>query len=1022
MAISYVSSGTGTNSIASMPSHQAGDLLIFFAYRDGSTTNPTLPAGFTSITAPDGTSSSTTVGYKIAASGSETSGTWTNATSLICHVYRSSSGSVFPGAVATNTGSSTTVNYPALTLNNTGGSSWVLGFAGCNQSNMSLETAPSLMTNRSTVSDATDEAAGADTNGGVTSWSSTNVSVGGTSGPWTTAVIEIAESAITYIGSATAAATTVTLPTHQAGDLILIFAFRDSSSTAPSLPSGYTSKATASSDDFDGAAMRLGYKIAASGSETSGTWTNATQLVCHVYRGVDQTTPLGASGGTTRQTQGTTTASYPTLTLSVANGTSWIAGFGGSENTTSAIDTAPAGMVQRATATAASSEVAGFDTFGGRAAWTAQTVALGGSNYDWIVRNVEILAGVTEITLTTGNSNQLNTSSAAAITQEHVLTTGNSAQVNTSSAAAITQIHATTSGDAAQLNTAASGAISQEHALTTGNSDQINSVADGAISQEHVLTSGNADQVNAVTDGAISQELTLTAGNSDQLNTSSADVITQEHILTSGDSDQVNTASSGEISTILTLVSGDSAQVNESTEESISQEHILTAGNSDQVNLTDDAAITQEQILVAGDCDQVNTISEDAIQQGNTLTAEDANQINVVSEAVITQEHILVAENSDQINEASSGGIDQEHFLTSGDADQVNEVSEDSISLTITLESGDSDQLNQSASAEIIQEQTLTAGNADQLNIVTGGSVGVTILTASNVAQINTITPLGEIRLEQIMNLQLLYKNDFDDATAAATSSASGFPLTNAGANSKASVWRSTSLSSQTISGDWAGTAKTINCVALAFTNLIEGSTVRVKLYQEIADVSPYYDSGVRTVWFAYDPPDGFTTIGLIAFPFGGGVHFPVFFNAATVKKFEIIVTSSGNPDGYIEVGRVLIGNAWSPEHNAEYGATIGHVDESEINRTAGGQYVDRRGMHKTISFDLRYLSDSDRSELSSIVRRNGKRSPVFVSMYPDETDEIFQNGNLFGYFRDPAQFEHVMHSAHDTKVDIDEI
>ncbi|MBK7493609.1 MAG: hypothetical protein IPI17_17995 [Nitrosomonas sp.] len=57
-----------------MPSHQAGDLLIFFAYRDGSTTNPTLPAGFTSITAPDGTTSRTTVGIiKSLQAGSETS-------------------------------------------------------------------------------------------------------------------------------------------------------------------------------------------------------------------------------------------------------------------------------------------------------------------------------------------------------------------------------------------------------------------------------------------------------------------------------------------------------------------------------------------------------------------------------------------------------------------------------------------------------------------------------------------------------------------------------------------------------------------------------------------------------------------------------------------------------------------------------------------------------------------------------------------------------------------------------------
>ena len=674
--------------------------------------------------------------------------------------------------------------------------------------------------------------------------------------------------AISYIGSATGTNSIASMPAHQAGDLLLFYAFRDGSATAPSLPSGYTDKLTKSESGFN-VSCRVGYKIAASDSETSGTWTSATSLICQVYRGVDQTTPLGGSSSYNTTDAGyDNVIEYRTITMSNTSGSSWVAGFAGHEETNTSLETAPTGMVNRTNVVDATDEAAGHDTNGGVTSWSTQTVSAGGTIGGWCSAVVEILAGVTEITLTAGNSNQLNTSSAAAITQEHVLTTGNSAQVNTSSAAAITQIHATTSGDAAQLNTAASGAISQEHALTTGNSDQ------------------------------------------------------------------VNAASSGEISTILTLVSGDSAQVNESTEESISQEHILTAGNSDQVNLTDDAAITQEQILVAGDCDQVNTISEDAIQQGNTLTA----------------------------------------------------------------------------------------GNADQINTVTSGSVGVAILAASNIAQINTITPMGEIRLEQIMNLQLLYKNDFDDATAAATSSASGFPLTNAGANSKASVWRSTSLSSQTISGNWAGTAKTINCVALAFTNLIEGSTVQVKLYQEIADVSPYYDSGVRTVWFSYDPPEGFTTIGLIAFPFGGGVHFPVFFNAATVKKFEIIVTSSGNPDGYIEVGRVLIGNAWSPEHNAEYGATIGHVDDSEINRTAGGQYVDRRGMHKTISFDLRYLSDSDRSELSSIVRRNGKRSPVFLSMYPDETDEIFQNGNLFGYFRDPAQFEHVMHSAHDTKVDIDEI
>ena len=505
MAISYVSSGTGTNSIASMPSHQAGDLLIFFAYRDGSTTNPTLPAGFTSITAPDGTSSSTTVGYKIAASGSETSGTWTNATSLICHVYRSSTGSVFPGAVATNTGSSTTVNYPALTLNNTSGSSWVLGFAGCNQSDMSLETAPSLMTNRSTVSDATDEAAGADTNGGVTSWSSTNVSVGGTSGPWTTAVIEIAESAIKYIGSATGT-TSATLPTHAAGDLILIFAYNEVNTTIPTLPTGYTSKSTVTSGSADDAAVRVGYKIAASSSETSGTWTNASQIVVLVYRGVDQTTPLGTFGSTSYTTQLDWTAVYPTLTLGVTTGTSWIVGFGGSNATNSAIDTAPSGMVRRDKVTGAC-EVAGFDTFGGRAAWSSQSVVLGGTTLEWIACDVEILASSsTSVSVNvTGNAGTGAVGDVTVAAKASVSVTG---EAGTGAAGTVT---VAASANAAPTGEAGTGAVGDVTVTGIANVTLTGEAATGAVGDVVVSLPTSVSVTGEVATGAVG-DVTVTAG------------------------------------------------------------------------------------------------------------------------------------------------------------------------------------------------------------------------------------------------------------------------------------------------------------------------------------------------------------------------------------------------------------------------------------------------------------------------------------------------------------------------------
>ena len=192
--LSFVGSATGTTS-ATMPAHQAGDLILCWAYRDGSNTLPTLPSGQNWTTLNGVTGANTNSAYlvgKIATSSSEGVGTFTSATSVIVQVYRPRSGYTATwSAVAANTGASTTVNYPALTLQTGDGSSWVAAFSGHRSTNTSLETPPAGMTLRSTVVDATDEAAGFDTNGGVASWPSTNVSVGGTSSGWRSAVVEI---------------------------------------------------------------------------------------------------------------------------------------------------------------------------------------------------------------------------------------------------------------------------------------------------------------------------------------------------------------------------------------------------------------------------------------------------------------------------------------------------------------------------------------------------------------------------------------------------------------------------------------------------------------------------------------------------------------------------------------------------------------------------------------------------------------------------------------------------------------
>lgn len=183
--------------------------------------------------------------------------------------------------------------------------------------------------------------------------------------------------ALSRIGANAAEATTITIPaSHQAGDLIIIFAFR-TATTAPSLPAGWTSLSTASAG---ASSFTLGYKLAISNADTSGTWTNATGLVCHVYRGLaTNKTPIGASTNTTATSA---TVTYGALNLQCP-GTSWLVAFGATKTAASSLETPPTSMTNAATAVGAATEYAGHDTNGvytvGAGAWPSTNVSVGTS-------------------------------------------------------------------------------------------------------------------------------------------------------------------------------------------------------------------------------------------------------------------------------------------------------------------------------------------------------------------------------------------------------------------------------------------------------------------------------------------------------------------------------------------------------------------------------------------------------------------------------------------------------------------
>lgn len=142
--------------------------------------------------------------------------------------------------------------------------------------------------------------------------------------------------AISRIASGSAQATSASLSaTPSVGDRIVDFAHRDGSNTAPSLASGF---ATIENGGSNTNGLRASSKASAGTETSTGTCANATSVGGVAYRGLDPQVPFGAID----QTGGTgTSLTFPSLTLQVGDGSSWVAACGAHRSATNVNANAP---------------------------------------------------------------------------------------------------------------------------------------------------------------------------------------------------------------------------------------------------------------------------------------------------------------------------------------------------------------------------------------------------------------------------------------------------------------------------------------------------------------------------------------------------------------------------------------------------------------------------------------------------------------------------------------------------------
>lgn len=205
---------------------------------------------------------------------------------------------------------------------------------------------------------------------------------------------------VSFIGAASAEATTLTLPAHQAGDLLVMVALRSTSNTITLTPAGWLQVGSNSGLNTD--SLVVSWKIATSAAEVSGTWANASFLLCAVYR--DDVNLLGASiaVGSRSVLGGTATPTFPTKAPRTAASVTPIADrmmsdssvvIGVVASTSSAVSLAPppSGMTNRVASSGVSAnQIAVHDTGSLVASWALTNATLAGTT-PWLTQVIELI-------------------------------------------------------------------------------------------------------------------------------------------------------------------------------------------------------------------------------------------------------------------------------------------------------------------------------------------------------------------------------------------------------------------------------------------------------------------------------------------------------------------------------------------------------------------------------------------------------------------------------------------------------
>lgn len=217
------------------------------------------------------------------------------------------------------------------------------------------------------------------------------------------------------------------------------------------------------------------------------------------------------------------------------------------------------------------------------------------------------------------------------------------------------------------------------------------------------------------------------------------------------------------------------------------------------------------------------------------------------------------------------------------------------------------------------------------------------------------------------------YANQVDDAPVSGGSWNASYPLTNIKTRYLFQRARSTDAvsTSSTMVID-TGENQTIGVVALVRHNITTNGTVRIQGYQNAGLTTLSFDSGAVAVY--------------------AGDDFAHAFTPTEARYWKITVSNLGNPDGYIEIGRVFVGWRFEPEVCVDWGLNIGVESQTTVMQSlAGPEFFDSRPNRRIVSGQWSWLTQAEAHGVYlQIQRQQDIEKEVFAMMdpttnYPDQ-------------------------------------